>query len=207
MLSYLVIIIIGYLFGCIQSAYIYGRAVKKVDIRTLGQKNAGATNAAQSLGISIGVIVVILDILKAVAAAALVKYLFPQLMETDGMLPIYVSGASVVLGHNYPFFMNFKGGKGTASTVGMLFSINMMLGALSMLVILVLTIVTDYIVFGTLGLLLLLIGATIFYDFGLPSLVIAILLSLQSIYKHLPNFKRILRKEEKGLRATIKKQP
>ncbi|WP_422485550.1 glycerol-3-phosphate acyltransferase [Gudongella sp. DL1XJH-153] len=207
MLSYLVIIIIGYLFGCIQSAYIYGRAVKKVDIRTLGQKNAGATNAAQSLGISIGVIVVILDILKAVAAAALVKYLFPQLMETDGMLPIYVSGASVVLGHNYPFFMNFKGGKGTASTVGMLFSINMMLGALSMLVILVLTIVTDYIVFGTLGLLLLLIGTTIFYDFGLPSLVIAILLSLQSIYKHLPNFKRILRKEEKGLRATIKKQP
>ncbi len=207
MLSYFYIIIIGYLFGCLQSAYIYGRVVEKVDIRTLGHKNAGATNAAQSLGITVGVIVVILDILKAVAAAALVRYLFPGLIETDGMLPIYVSGAAVVLGHNYPFFMGFKGGKGTASTVGMLYSINIMLGAISMLLITALTITTDYIVFGTLGLLLLLVGATVFYDFGIPCLVIAIILAVQSIYKHLPNLKRIYRKEEKGLRATIKKQP
>jgi glycerol-3-phosphate acyltransferase PlsY len=207
MLSYMSIIIIGYLFGCLQFAYIYGKVVKKVDIRTIGNKNAGATNAAQSLGIKVGVVIAILDILKAIAAAALVRYLFPQLMSTDGMLPLYVSGAAVVLGHNYPFFMNFKGGKGTASTVGMLFSINMVLGFLSILIILVLTIITDYIIYGTLGLLILLVWSTVYYDFGLACLIIALIMSVQSIYKHIPNFKRVFRKEEKGLRATIKKQP
>lgn len=207
MINYLAIIIIGYLFGCLQFAYIFGKVVKKVDIRTLGQKNSGATNAAQSLGMSAGVAVAILDILKAVAAAALVRSIFPGLLNTDGMLPIYVVGASVVLGHNYPFFMGFKGGKGTASTVGMLFSIDIFLGILGMLVVLVLTIITDYITFGTMGLLILFISATAIYGFGIPCLLIAIALSLQSICKHLPNFKRIRQKEEKGLRATIKKQP
>jgi glycerol-3-phosphate acyltransferase PlsY len=198
---------LGYFIGCLQFAYIYGKVVKKVDIRTIGNKNAGATNAAQSLGIKVGVVIAILDILKAIAAAALVRYLFPQLMSTDGMLPLYVSGAAVVLGHNYPFFMNFKGGKGTASTVGMLFSINMVLGFLSILIILVLTIITDYIIYGTLGLLILLVWSTVYYDFGLACLIIALIMSVQSIYKHIPNFKRVFRKEEKGLRATIKKQP
>jgi glycerol-3-phosphate acyltransferase PlsY len=205
--SYLIILLLGYFIGCLQFAYIYGKVVKKVDIRTIGNKNAGATNAAQSLGIKVGVVIAILDILKAIAAAALVRYLFPQLMSTDGMLPLYVSGAAVVLGHNYPFFMNFKGGKGTASTVGMLFSINIVLGFLSIFIILALTVITDYIIYGTLGLLILLVWATVYYDFGLPCLVIALILSAQSIYKHIPNFKRVFRKEEKGLRATIKKQP
>jgi glycerol-3-phosphate acyltransferase PlsY len=205
--SYLIILLLGYFIGCLQFAYIYGKVVKKVDIRTIGNKNAGATNAAQSLGIKVGVVIAILDILKAIAAAALVRYLFPQLMSTDGMLPLYVSGAAVVLGHNYPFFMNFKGGKGTASTVGMLFSINMVLGFLSILIILVLTILTDYIIYGTLGLLILLVWSTVYYDFGLACLIIALIMSVQSIYKHIPNFKRVFRKEEKGLRATIKKQP
>lgn len=205
--SYLIILLLGYFIGCLQFAYIYGKVVKKVDIRTICNKNAGATNAAQSLGIKVGVVIAILDILKAIAAAALVRYLFPQLMSTDGMLPLYVSGAAVVLGHNYPFFMNFKGGKGTASTVGMLFSINMVLGFLSILIILVLTIITDYIIYGTLGLLILLVWSTVYYDFGLACLIIALIMSVQSIYKHIPNFKRVFRKEEKGLRATIKKQP
>jgi len=207
MLSYMSLIIIGYLFGCLQFAYIYGKVVKKVDIRTIGNRNAGATNAAQSLGIKAGVAIAILDILKAVLAATIVRYLFPQLMSTDGMLPLYVSGAAVVLGHNYPFFMGFKGGKGTASTVGMLFSINIVLGFLSILIILVLTIITDYIIYGTLGLLILLVWATVYFDFGLACLIISLLLSAQSIYKHIPNFKRVFRKEEKGLRETIKKQP
>jgi glycerol-3-phosphate acyltransferase PlsY len=123
------------------------------------------------------------------------------------MLPLYVIGAAVVLGHNYPFFMNFKGGKGTASTVGMLFSINMVLGFLGILTILILTVITDYIIYGTLGLLILLVSATVYFDFGLTCLVIALLMSVQSIYKHIPNFRRVFRGEEKGLRATIKKQP
>ncbi|MGM0395636.1 MAG: glycerol-3-phosphate acyltransferase [Bacillota bacterium] len=207
MVYYMAIIVIGYLFGCLQSAYIFGKVVKNVDIRTLGQKNSGATNAAQSLGMSAGVAVAILDILKAIAAAAIVRFLFPQILETDGMLPVYVSGAAVVLGHNYPFFMGFRGGKGTASTVGILFSIDIFLGILGVLVVLVLTIITDYIVIGTVGLLIFFVLATAVYGFGIPCLLIAIALSLLSIYKHLPNFRRIRQKEEKGLRATIKKQP
>lgn len=203
-MNYFLMAIIGYLTGCLQFAYIFGRVFKGIDIRSLGQGNAGASNAVQSMGWKFGVVVGILDILKAVAAIQISRALFPVETAASGPLVVFLVGAAVVIGHNYPFFMGFKGGKGTASTVGMLFALDYRLGLSAMLLMLVITIATDYIVIGTMALMILILGYTLYMDLGPISLIIAIGLALQSVFKHLPNMKRIRKGEENGLRKTFK---
>ena len=188
-MNYFLMAIIGYLIGCLQFAYIFGRVFKGIDIRSLGHGNSGASNAVQTMGWKLGIVVGVLDILKAVAAIQISKALFPIQAATDGPLVVFLVGAAVVIGHNYPFFMGFKGGKGTASTVGMLFALDYRLGLVSMMLMLVITIATDYIVLGTMALLVLILGYTLYMDLGPLSLLIAIGLSLQSFFKHLPNLK------------------
>lgn len=88
-MSYILMAVIGYLIGCLQFAYIFGRVFKGIDIRTLGHGNSGASNAVQSMGWKYGVAVAILDILKAVAAIIIVRVLFPQEVSADGPLVSY----------------------------------------------------------------------------------------------------------------------
>jgi glycerol-3-phosphate acyltransferase PlsY len=122
------------------------------------------------------------------------------------MTYLYLNGTAVILGHNYPFFMNFRGGKGTASTLGMLFGIDFTLGLIGFFIILIVTIATDYIAIGTISLVSLFILATIYLEFGTVCLLLAIFIALQSLYKHIPNIKKIIVKEEPGLRDTLRKK-
>lgn len=202
MAKYLLIIIIGYLFGCLQWSYILSKTLKKQDIRKLGMGNAGASNTVTVFGWKMGVTVGLLDILKAIISILLVKYLFKE----TNIFNLYLNGTSVILGHNFPFFMGFRGGKGTASNLGMLFAINLKLGILGLLVILTVTLITDYIVLGTMALVSFFILATIYFKYGTGSLILAIFIALLSVYKHLPNLERIYRKEEIGLRSVLKKK-
>lgn len=202
MAKYLLIIIIGYLFGCLQWSYILSKTLKKQDIRKLGMGNAGASNTVTVFGWKMGVTVGLLDILKAIISILLVKYLF----KDTNIFNLYLNGTSVILGHNFPFFMGFRGGKGTASNLGMLFAINLKLGILGLLVILTVTLITDYIVLGTMALVSFFILATIYFKYGTGSLILAIFIALLSVYKHLPNLERIYRKEEIGLRSVLKKK-
>ncbi len=123
---------------------------QKQDIRTLGVGNAGASNTVTVFGWKMGVVVAILDILKAIISILVIRYLF----KNSDIFSLYLNGTSVILGHNYPFFMKFRGGKGTASTIGMLFGINYKLGILGVLVILSITLLTDFIALGTISLVL-----------------------------------------------------
>lgn len=107
----LICIGIGYLFGLIQSGYLYGR-VKKVDIRQHGSGNAGSTNVLRVMGKKAGAIVFFGDFFKAVAAMTLARLLFAGNASPD-LLALY-AGAGVTLGHNYPIYLKFKGGKGIA---------------------------------------------------------------------------------------------
>lgn len=202
MAKYFLIIIIGYLFGCLQWSYILSKTLKKQDIRKLGMGNAGASNTVTVFGWKMGVTVGLLDILKAIISILLVKYLFKE----TNIFNLYLNGTSVILGHNFPFFMGFRGGKGTASNLGMLFAINLKLGILGLLVILTVTLITDYIVLGTMALVSFFILATIYFKYGTGSLILAIFIALLSVYKHLPNLERIYRKEEIGLRSVLKKK-
>ena len=112
---------IGYVFGLFQTAYIYGR-MNGIDIREYGSGNAGTTNALRVLGKKAGVIVLLGDVAKTVLAVVLVRFLFRR--EYTDMLPLLgiYAASGAILGHNYPFYMGFKGGKGIAATAGMILS-------------------------------------------------------------------------------------
>ncbi len=204
-MNYAVIILIGYLLGNLQSAYILGRVFKKVDIRELGFGNAGASNAAVSFGWSWGVAVALLDIAKAFLSVMIVRSLMATGFVEQGFFPMYLNGAAVILGHDFPFFMRFKGGKGTASYAGMLLGINPLLGFAGIILTTIVTVVTDHIAIGTLVLTTSALICAIVLGHGLPSVAISFMLWAISTWKHIPNFKRIMAGTEHGLRHAINK--
>ena len=199
---YALIIILGYIFGCLQWSYILGKIIKKQDIRSQGYGNAGASNTVSAYGWKMGAAVAILDISKAIISIIIIRYI----LKSNDMLSLYINGTSVILGHNYPFFMGFKGGKGTASTIGMLLALNLKLGLLGILVIVGVTLFTDYIALGTMALVVFFVAATFYLGYGPACILLSIFIALLSLYNHLPNLKRILAHNETGLINTIKKK-
>ncbi len=111
---------LGYLLGGIQSAILYGR-FKGIEIRNHGSGNAGATNTLRVLGKKAALIVCLCDVLKAVLAVILAKLLFPEMVLLAGLY----AGIGAILGHSYPLFFKFKGGKGIAVTVGAIYMIDL----------------------------------------------------------------------------------
>lgn len=111
-------ILIGYVFGLFQTAFILGK-VKGVDIREHGSGNSGTTNTLRVLGTKAGLMVFFGDCLKCIFAILLTAWLFKEENTAPEFLKLY-TGFGVILGHNFPFYMKFKGGKGIASTAGMI---------------------------------------------------------------------------------------
>lgn len=198
-------IIIGYLLGNIQASYLLAKAIKKVDIRTLGFGNAGMSNAVESLGWKFGLLVGFIDVGKGILSVLLIKYLFKIDFNPDGALLLYLNAYSVILGHIYPFHMNFKGGKGTAALIGVLIGLNPLYGLIGILIIIIVTLITDYVTIGTLALTLYVIGITLYFNMGMIPLLISISGSLLSLYYHLPNYRRILNHSEGRLSKVLKK--
>lgn len=117
----IICLLIGYVFGLLQTAYFYGKA-HGIDIRQHGSGNAGTTNTLRVLGTKAGLIVFAGDCLKCMAAVWLVRLLFGRAHEDLIYLLCLYAGAGAILGHNYPFYLKFKGGKGIAATAGMVLS-------------------------------------------------------------------------------------
>lgn len=183
--------VVGYLLGNIQVAYILGKLIKKVDIRTMGQGNAGASNAVESLGWKFGVLVGIIDVLKGAVSILLIKLLFDVELNSEGAFLLYLTGYTTILGHIYPFYMNFKGGKGTATLIGILLGMNPLYGLIGILFIAATTFLTDYIVLGTAALTTYVVVLTYLKDFGPGALILSILGALLSMFLHRKNYKRI----------------
>lgn len=118
-------VLIGYVFGAFQTAFFYGK-INGIDIREHGSGNAGTTNTLRVLGTKAGLIVFAGDMLKSIVAISIVKFLLMPLRPDLGILLIFYTGAGCVLGHNFPFYMGFKGGKGIATTGGMMIASNWM---------------------------------------------------------------------------------
>lgn len=114
-------LLIGYAFGLFQTAYFYGK-LKGIDIRTVGSGNAGTTNTLRVLGTKAGLIVLAGDILKTMAAILIVKLLFRETYPDKIYLLMLYTATGAILGHNFPFYLKFKGGKGIASTAGLILS-------------------------------------------------------------------------------------
>lgn len=189
----------GYLIGNFNLAYMLAK-VKGFDIRTRGSNNPGASNAAMTLGKRAGVLVALADIFKSAVAVLLFGYLL------DGEFAALCAGLGAVLGHMYPFWLRFKGGKGFASFVGMMLGVDWRLFVIIGIGVIAITLLSDYIVLGTLTAV---VSFPICYGIAvqkiLPPLLI-LLVSLLIIWKHIPNFRRIRRGEEFGVRAVLKRK-
>lgn len=191
---------IGYVLGCFQTAYIVGRVVKKIDIRTQGSNNAGASNVTMVLGWKYGAITAFSDIFKASLAVLIVGLIYPGSKELA-----FIAGACAVLGHIFPFFLKFKGGKGAASLVGMLLAIDIKIAVIAILTIVLITVIIDYIALGSIGMFAVLPVSTYAFNYPLICTLIGVGLAVLCVYKHQINIKRIIKKEEAGLRKVVKK--
>jgi len=191
-------LIIGYLFGCLQSAFILGKLVRKIDIRDHGSGNAGASNITSTLGLKFGVIVGLVDILKGFFAVQVVKWIYPGNPDLA-----YLAGLMAILGHIFPFYLKFRGGKGVATLAGVMFGGNWKLGLFFVLLVAVPALVTDYIVAGSFSTFIALPIVTYFSGYPILMTLLSLGLTVLCFYLHRANIQRILDKEELKISAVI----
>lgn len=202
----LVIMLIGYLFGCINGSQIIGK-YKNINIKNSGMKNAGASNTTIVLGWRYGCIVAFIDVTKAIlslAAAGLILNHYNVLFEYQ-ILFLYINALFVVIGHNFPVTMSFKGGKGTASFFGVLLFLDWKIAVMGLGVLLLFAFVTNYFVTGTFVLYLFFIMFTAFTH-GRGATYIAFLFTILFLVKHVENFRRIMNKEEVKLSTLLRRE-
>ncbi len=204
MIERILCVLIGYGFGCLQFAYILGKILKGVDIRKYGSGNAGTTNAIRVLGTKIGITTLVLDIVKAVAALVVIALLWGY----DQKQLLLWGGIGVVLGHNYPFYMQFKGGKGVAATIGIFLATDIRLLVLAGVPALIILATTKYMSLASLSyMLLLVVVSAIFYigtPIGLEVMALVIALSISGFWRHRGNIKRLIRGEEVKMGQKVK---
>lgn len=193
---------IGYVFGLFQTGYIYGK-LHNVDIRTMGSGNAGTTNALRTMGFKAGAITFLGDAFKCIFAVVTVKLIFGS--SHADILPLLAmyAGTGAVLGHNFPFYLNFKGGKGIAATAGLLAStLHIGLTFVCLLAFAIPVLVTKYVSLGSLIVvttyLLCVIGYGQMGGFGVEQVVlnemyvIAAFLMVLAFVRHRANIQRLM---------------
>ena len=201
----IVCIIIGYVFGMIQTAVFYGR-LKGVDIRKVGSGNAGTTNTLRVLGPKAGAVVLLGDMLKCMAAILITYLIFGRSNPEYIILFMAYTAAGTVLGHDFPFFLKFKGGKGFATLMGCILGYNPIAFVVAGILVIIITFATDYIVIATLTML---IAFPVFVGIYTHNIIYALILAIGSLcifLKHIPNFKKIIKKEEIGIRSSFTKK-
>ena len=181
------IILVSYLFGSIPFGLILTNIFLKKDIRKVGSGNIGATNVLRTGNKTIGYLTLILDVLKAVAPVLYIKFNFPEL--------IYISSLSVFIGHVFPVWLKFKGGKGVATYVGILFSINYVLVLVFIFAWLMIFFISKY---SSLGSILssLIIPIFIYFNLDYENEYFFIIMFVLILFTHRENVKRLINKEE-----------
>lgn len=204
-------VVIGYIFGLFQTAYIIGK-MNHVDIRQYGSGNSGTTNAMRTLGKKAGIITFLLDAIKAIVAVCVTRIIFK---DCDYLFPLVLyTGLGVIIGHNFPFYMNFKGGKGIAASGGAIVAcMDWKLSILAILTFAIVAIVTKYvsvgslcvltgflielIVFGQLGLMTRISGFNDAYK--IECYIIALILTLLAYIRHKENIERLMNGTERKI--------
>jgi len=185
-MDYLVAIIFSYLLGSIPFGLILTKLFLKKDIRKIGSGNIGATNVLRSGNKLIAYLTLFFDILKAVIPVVYIKLNYPDL--------IYISSLSVFLGHVFPIWLKFKGGKGVATYVGILFSINLVFGFIFCISWLLVFILFKY---SSLSSLVASLSVPLFLFFtNGEQIIFFIILFVLIFYTHRENIKRLKNKEE-----------
>lgn len=191
---------IGYVFGLFQTGYIYGR-MHGMDIRKHGSGNAGSTNALRTMGVKAGAITLLGDCFKCVIAVLVVRGIFAsRCQEILPLLSLY-AGFGAVLGHNYPFYLGFKGGKGIAATAGMILATDLRMAAVCLVVFVVIVAVTRYVSLGSLVVTVLFLAGLVICgqmgEFGMAQNYlfemygVGLLFTLSAFFQHRANIKRL----------------
>ncbi|MDD4941506.1 MAG: glycerol-3-phosphate 1-O-acyltransferase PlsY [Candidatus Omnitrophica bacterium] len=195
-------IIINYLIGSIPTAYIFGRLLKGIDIRQYGSGNVGATNALRVLGKGAGITVLALDIVKGFLPLLFMGDFFASRSCLDPQIVYILLGVSCICGHNWTIFLHFKGGKGIATTLGMLLALAVKIPGLGLVIgLAVLVWAVTFIIHRIVSL------SSIIAAIALPMLMIlfkqqsimitaSIFLSAFTIYRHKSNIKRLMEGKE-----------
>jgi acyl phosphate:glycerol-3-phosphate acyltransferase len=189
--QYIISALVGYAFGNIQVAYLIGRKVGKIDIREHGSHNAGTSNITTIMGIKYGIVVGLIDILKGMFAVLTIKWLYPAQPNLA-----LLSGILAVLGHIFPFYMGFRGGKGVAALIGVIFGLDWKLGVLFALLVAVPALITDYIVMGSFATFLALPVVIHLSGYPIVFTLVGVAMAGLIFYLHRHNIRRIRNKEE-----------
>jgi acyl phosphate:glycerol-3-phosphate acyltransferase len=187
--------LISYLIGAISFSIILTKRIKKVDIREYGSGNAGATNTMRVLGKGPAIAVLLLDVLKGVAAILIAEAF--HLSEWG----IVLSGFFAIVGHVWPIYYGFKGGKGVATTIGVFMMISFLPTLIAGIVTILVIAITRYVSLGSL--ILILVTPILAYFFHAPPsfTIVGLILFLISAYKHRENIRRLLKGTENKLGA------
>lgn len=206
-------LVMGYAFGLFQTGYIYGRT-KGIDIRKEGSGNAGTTNSLRVLGKKAGIITFLGDLFKAILAVLLAKLIFQNTYpDFVKVLELY-AGLGTVLGHNFPFYLQFKGGKGIACTSGVILAVLPISAPVCLVLFVGAVAITRYVSLGSILVVCsYLIQVIIFGQLGYIHLsgtslvefyVISACFTVMAVWKHKENIKRLLNGTENKLGAKKK---
>ena len=198
MASYIIVTIIAYLLGSISFSVIISKKMAGFDVREKGSGNAGTTNVLRTVGKKASIITLIWDILKGVVAI-LVAYIAGLILKdsVDRALLIQLAGLAVIIGHTFPIFFGFKGGKGIATALGVLLITNWNIGLICLVFALVLMIITKMVSLGSLAAAVLFPILIIFmphtsYLVDGNYIIYGILIAALVIFNHRANVKRLL---------------
>ncbi len=212
-ISRIICLVIGYILGLFQTGYIYGKA-HNVDIRQHGSGNAGTTNTLRTLGWKAGAITFIGDLCKAMLAIFIAWIIFhDRYPEAVKVLQMY-AGFGAVLGHNYPFYLKFKGGKGIACTAGFILACFWQIAPICLVLFIVAVAITKYVSLGSILVAIsFMIQLVVYGQMGIFSIsenymteiyIVGALFSLMALWRHRANIKRLLTGTENKFGPTKK---
>ena len=197
MLIYLIIIITAYLLGNISTSYIVAKRLAGVDIRTQGSGNAGSTNVLRTLGKKAGALTFIGDVLKGLIAVLIARFIAYG-ANLDDTTCAYLAVVAVVLGHNYPVFLGFKGGKGVATSLGSMLGMNPLVALLCLGFFIIIVAITKYVSLGS----ILGIGLSpviMMLNHNTKGVLVTLFLTISVVITHKENIKRLLNGTERKL--------
>ena len=203
MLAYIIIAIIAYLIGSVNFSIIISKKMAGFDVREKGSGNAGSTNVLRTVGKKAAALTLVCDCLKGVVAILIAFIVGKIFANLDSSLLVQLAGIFVILGHTFPVFFKFKGGKGVATSLGVLLLINWQIGLICLVFALVLMALTRFVSLGSVGAAILFPVLTIFINtnYLVPGnyILFGIIIAALVIFNHRTNVKRLLKGNENKL--------
>ena len=203
MATYIIIAVIAYLIGSINFSVIISKRMAGFDVREKGSGNAGTTNMLRSIGVKAAVITLLCDILKGVVVI-LIAILIGNIVDgLDDALLVQLAGIFVIIGHTFPIFFGFKGGKGIATSLGVLLMINWQIGLICLVFALILMAITRMVSVGSIAAAILFPVLVVFIgqNYIVPVnnwsyLIFSIIIAILVLFNHRENLKRIFTGKE-----------